>query len=76
MRNKEVKTMANQVTPDMVIGDVLAMDRGTASIFFNNGLHCIGCPSSSGESLEDACEVHGLDCDDLIQELNEYLAGK
>jgi len=48
------------------------MDRGTAPIFINNGMHCLGCPSSMGESIEDACAVHGIDADKLVKELNEY----
>jgi hybrid cluster-associated redox disulfide protein len=65
-----------KVTKDMIISDVLSLDRGTAPIFLNNGMHCLGCPSSSGESIEDACMVHGIDSDKLIKELNEYFAGK
>ena len=62
-----------KVTSDMIISEVLNMDKGTVPIFINNGLYCLGCPSASGESIEDACEIHGLDCDKLIRELNEYL---
>jgi len=65
-----------KVTKDMTIANVLKMDRGTAPIFFNNGMHCLGCPSASGESIEDACAVHGIDADKLVRELNEYLDGK
>lgn len=62
-----------KITSDMIISEVLNMDKGTVPIFLNNGLYCLGCPSASGESIEDACEIHGLDCDKLIRELNEYL---
>ncbi|HPD00758.1 MAG TPA: DUF1858 domain-containing protein [Acetivibrio sp.] len=65
-----------KITKDMIISDVLQMDRGTAPIFFNNGMHCLGCPSSSGESIEDACAVHGLDADKLVKELNDYFDKK
>jgi len=65
-----------KVTRDMIIADVLRMDRGTVPIFLNNGLHCLGCPSSSGESIEDACAIHGLDADKLVRELNEFLEKK
>ncbi len=62
-----------KITKDNIIMDVLMMDRGTAPIFIKHGMHCLGCPSSSGESIEDACAVHGIDADKLIDELNEYL---
>ncbi len=65
--------MKNQVTQDTIVSEVLEMDKGTAPIFFSHGLHCLGCPSASGESLEDACNVHGIDCEKLVNELNDYL---
>jgi hybrid cluster-associated redox disulfide protein len=65
-----------KVTPQTIIADVLKMDRGTVPIFLNNGMHCLGCPSSSGESIEDACTIHGIDAQKLVKELNEYLASK
>lgn len=64
------------VTKDMCIGDILDMDEGTAKFFFEMGMHCLGCPSARGESLEDACAVHGTDCDLLVQQINEYLQSK
>jgi hybrid cluster-associated redox disulfide protein len=66
----------SKITPDMIISEVLSMDRGTAPIFLNNGMHCLGCPSSSGESIEDACAIHGIDAQKLVKELNEYFAKK
>jgi len=60
----------------MIISEVLEMDRGTVPIFFKNGLHCLGCVMASGETIEEACAVHGLDCDALMQELNRFFAGK
>ncbi len=66
----------SQVTKDMIISDVLRLDRGTVPILLNSGMHCLGCPSSSGESLEDACAIHGIDVDKLVQELNDFLAAK
>jgi hybrid cluster-associated redox disulfide protein len=72
---KEVKIM-QKVTPDMIIADVLKMDKGTIPIFLNNGMHCLGCPSSSGESIEDACSIHGIDANKLVKELNDYLESK
>lgn len=68
--------MANQVTSDMIIMDVLRMDRTTAPIFIKHGMHCLGCPSASGESIADACMVHGINSDSLINDLNTYLASK
>lgn len=65
-----------KVTKEMIISDVLKMDRGTAPIFMNSGMHCLGCPSSSGESIEDACAIHGIDADKLIEDLNAYLESK
>ena len=65
-----------KVTKDMIISDVLELDRGTVPIFFKNGLHCLGCAMASGESLEEACAVHGIDCDSLIDELNTYFEVK
>ncbi len=65
-----------KITKDMIIADILKLDRGTIPILLNSGMHCLGCPSSSGESLEDACMVHGIDVDKLVDELNNYLEGK
>ncbi len=65
-----------KVTKDMIISEVLAIDPGTAPFFFEIGMHCLGCPSASGESIEEACAVHGADVDALINKLNEYLADK
>ncbi|MDF2547717.1 DUF1858 domain-containing protein [Anaerosolibacter sp.] len=65
-----------KVTKDMIIADVLRMDRETAPIFMRHGLHCLGCPASSMESIADAAMVHGLNVDALINDLNEYLASK
>jgi hybrid cluster-associated redox disulfide protein len=61
-----------KISLDMIISDVLQMDKGLAPIFYNNGLFCLGCPSASGESIRDACQIHGIDSDKLIKELNEY----
>ena len=65
-----------KVTKDMIISDILKLDRGTGPILLNSGMHCLGCPSSSGESLEDACSIHGIDVDLLVKELNDYLVTK
>ncbi len=65
-----------KVTKDMIIADVLRMDRETAPIFMRHGLHCLGCPASSMESIADAAMVHGLSVDALINDLNEFFAKK
>jgi len=65
-----------RVTKDMIISDILKLDKGTIPILLSIGMHCLGCPSSSGESLEDACAIHGIDADQIVKELNDYLASK
>ncbi|HIU48982.1 MAG TPA: DUF1858 domain-containing protein [Candidatus Avimonoglobus intestinipullorum] len=65
-----------KVTKDMIIMDVLNMDMGTAKFFMDIGMHCLGCPSASGESIEQACMVHGADVDQLVKDINDYLAAK
>lgn len=62
-----------KITPDMIIMDVLKMDRTTAPIFIQYGMHCLGCPSASGESIEDACMVHGIDTQSLLNSLNAHV---
>ncbi len=66
--------MANQVTKDTIILDVLKMNPDTAQFFFEIGMHCLGCPSASGESIAQACAVHGVDADSLINKINAFLA--
>lgn len=61
------------VTKDTIIGDLVSLDEGIAPILMSAGLHCLGCALASGESVEEACIVHGLDCDSLVEELNNYL---
>ncbi len=65
-----------KITKDMLIGDVLDMDRGAATYFFEIGMHCLGCPASRGETIEQACNVHGTDCDALLLKLNAFFADK
>ena len=64
------------VTKDTLIIDVLRADMETAQYFFDIGMHCVGCPSSRGESLEMACMVHGVDVEELIAKLNAHFAAK
>lgn len=65
-----------EITKDTIIGDVLDYDIDTAQFFFEIGMHCLGCPASRGESIADACEVHGTDADELVQKLNDFLSSK
>ncbi len=64
------------ITKDMCIGDILDMEPGTAQFFLEMGMHCLGCPSARGETVEEACAVHGTDCDKLVENINNYLAEK
>ena len=63
-----------QINRNMVIGEVLQINRELAGILMDSGMHCLGCPSSQMESLEDACMVHGINVDSLVDKLNEYLS--
>ena len=65
-----------QVNKEMIIADILSVDPTIAPILMASGMHCIGCPSAQGESLEDAAMVHGLDADILVNRINEYLKVK
>ena len=76
LKKDEKKAEMKQVTRETIIGDMLDMERATAPYFVEIGMHCLGCPASRGESIEEACEVHGVDCDELIEKLNEHLAAK
>ena len=64
------------VTKQSVIGDVLDYNVDTAEFFFAIGMHCLGCPASRGETIEEACAVHGTDADELVARINEFLAAK
>ena len=64
------------VTKETMIGDVLDYDVETAKFFFEIGMHCLGCPASRGESIADACAVHGTDADELVRKLNEFLSAQ
>ena len=65
-----------EVTKDMRIGEILVKDQTVAAILMASGMHCVGCPASQAESLEEASMVHGIDCDELVSKINEYLAAK
>ncbi|QRV21967.1 DUF1858 domain-containing protein [Lacrimispora saccharolytica] len=62
------------VTKDTLIGEVLQADQTTAPFFFEMGMHCLGCPASAGESLEEACMVHGVPVQELIDKLNAHMS--
>lgn len=69
---KEEKRM--QISKDMLIGQLVNMDELIPQMLMRAGMHCLGCPSAQGESLEEACMVHGIDCDGLVSQMNEILA--
>lgn len=62
------------ITKDTLIGDILDIDPDSAQFFFAMGMYCLGCPASRGETLEEACMVHGVDAEEMVQKLNEHLA--
>ena len=63
-----------EITKETIIGDVLDAYPDTAPLFLEIGMHCLGCPASQAESIGEAAEVHGLDPDDLVDKINEFLA--
>ena len=60
------------ITKETIIGDILDIAPQTAPLFMAIGMHCLGCPASRGETVEEACMVHGIDCEVLLGKLNEY----
>lgn len=62
-----------QVTKDTMIGELLQINEGVAPILLNIGMHCLGCPSSQMETIEQAAAVHGIDADGLVNEINSFL---
>jgi hybrid cluster-associated redox disulfide protein len=66
----------NRITKDMVIGEILRVDANLAPILLASGMHCLGCPSAQAETIEEAAMVHGMDADELVGKLNEYLEAK
>lgn len=77
MRRKAVSRMEDamlKITKDTTIGEAIQMDQGIIPILMSAGMHCVGCPSSQGETLEEAAMVHGLDCDALMEEIQDYVA--
>ena len=62
--------MAYEVNKNTIIGDILDQDFDAAPFFLEMGMHCLGCPASQAETIEEACEVHGIDVNELIAQLN------
>ena len=62
-----------RITKDTTIGEAIQYDAGIVSILMGAGMHCVGCPSSAGETLEEAAMVHGMDVDVLVQQINDFL---
>lgn len=65
-----------QITKETIIGDILDADFDAAPYFLEIGMHCLGCPASRSESIEQACAVHGTDPDELVAKLNAHFAAK
>ena len=68
--------MAKQIDKSMLIHEIIEVDPGNADILMAACMHCVGCPSAAMESLEEACMVHGMNCDEVIADINAYLAKK
>lgn len=66
--------MAFEVTKDTIIGDIMDYDESVAPYFTDMGMHCLYCPSARGETLEEACEVHGVNADDMVKKINAHLS--
>ena len=66
--------MAEQITKDMTIGELLNVNPAVIPVLLSAGMHCLGCPASQAESLEEAAYVHGIDIDALVAEINDFLA--
>ena len=62
-----------EITKDTIIGDILDICPDSAPYFHEMGMHCLGCPASRGETLEEACFVHGTDADELVKKLNSLI---
>ncbi|SHI62632.1 DUF1858 domain-containing protein [Parasporobacterium paucivorans] len=65
-----------KITKDMTIGEILRIDEGLAPILMNSGMHCLGCPSAQGETIEEAAFVHGMDVNVLLDQMNSYVDSK
>ena len=65
--------MEKKVTKEMIIAEILELDPDMAGLLMSGGMHCVTCPASMGETLEEACYVHGIDPDLMEERLNAYL---
>lgn len=65
-----------QITKDITIGELLQLNTGVIPILMSAGMHCLGCPASQAESIGEAAYVHGLDADELVNQINEFLAAE
>jgi hybrid cluster-associated redox disulfide protein len=72
-QESEEMDMERQVTKETLIGDLLQMEPETAQFLIQMGMHCLGCPASRAESLEEACMVHGVDADEMVERINKFL---
>lgn len=73
---KEEIEMAARISKEITIGELLRMNPEVAPILMEIGMHCLGCPSAQGETLEEAAMVHGIDSDLLVEKINAYLDAK
>ena len=73
MLKKDETKAVKQVTRETIIGDILDMDQSTAPYFMEIGMHCLGCPASRGETVEQACMVHGVDPDAFLAQVNHFI---
>ncbi len=64
----------DKITKDTIIGDILDYDESTSKFFLEMGMHCLGCPSARGESIGQACDVHSVDVEELLQKLNDHIS--
>lgn len=76
IRKKTEEFIMAKIDKNTIIGDILDIDETTAPFFFEMGMHCLGCPASRGETLEQACAVHGVDADTMVEKINAHLANK
>lgn len=65
-----------KITKETIIGDILDMDSSTSKYFLDMGMHCLGCPSAKNETLEQACNSHGVDADEMLDKINQHMAIK
>lgn len=64
------------ISKDMTIAEIIQTDQNIIPILLDSGMHCVGCPSAQGESLEEACMVHGIEVEDLLEQINSYLSAE